>query len=166
MSRKKNKERSMNLPVDTGGLNLNLPEVPLTVYADAEPAIDVTVAPESRAHMAMEELESLPPMQAPPEIATVFYPERSFAELSGFPGGLELAEALHLSPFIWMAAARTNIEGCLLLSNGTRHWTVAASNFEPTLFEGVRYDAAAMRNQKVWRPVLGNERGWYVNEIK
>ncbi|VVB51693.1 Uncharacterised protein [uncultured archaeon] len=145
MSRKTKKQTA---PADTGGLDLNL-------SVTEELAIDVTAAP-SNAHKAVEELESLP--------ATNRFQEHTDVPGSGEPAGLKypliLIEALNQS-YLHIAARKTNHPEALVLSNGFRYWTVSPETMEPFLYEGVQL-VDGFRDSKVWRPVAGNERGWYV----
>lgn len=149
MSRKKNKQNQ--LPIDAGGLDLTLPTPPQPPAE--EPTIDVMSAP-SNAHKAVEELETLPPSQS--------LVQKTFDEepAAAFDDGFRMADAMHMTP-LYLAVRKTNIAGALVLANGTRFWTVAESNLEPCMFEGVGA-VDGMREAKVWRPVRGNERGWFV----
>jgi len=149
MSRKSKKQQTQ-LPIDTGGLNLTLPPPPAE-----EPAIDVTAAP-SNAHKAMEELETLPP---PPD--RFAWGEEVTTNPNGTPdNAVMLNEALHMSS-LWLAVRMTSNPEILVIANGTRFWTVDAKKLEPMLAEGVG-EVNGLNLARVWRPVAGNERGWYV----
>lgn len=148
MSRK-NKSKQAPLPIDTGGLDLDK----FAVVPDGQlpPEQTVAIAPESRAHAAVEELESLPPsLPVGAEIVSCNAPVHGFC----------LSDALSRSPYLRLAARPTSNEQVVIASNGVRFWAAARQGLNPSLALTFDRDAEAARMD--WRPVLGNEKGLYI----
>lgn len=73
--------------------------------------------------------------------------------------GMRLYEALFQSVYLHRAA-RTFSPGVVLLSDGNRFWTADETTFEPTLVVGMIIDSGKERTEPIWRPVVGDLKGW------
>lgn len=72
------------------------------------------------------------------------------------PQGLPLLAALQASEFLWRAARRYS-DTAMLVTDGVRFWT---SDLKLNGMYTEELTLPILQDQPVWRPVIGDERGW------
>lgn len=136
MSRK-NKQRKITAE-DLGGLDLTvgLPAPPPAIHVDME------IPPPQEVEVQHFNL---------PELAASVQPAN----------GLTLDEALRQSPYNYLAAHPSGLEGTVIVTNGRRFWSATEIGLNPNM-NPYNYDMAAERERTDWRPIHGNENGLYI----